>query len=282
MSGTSGRLTVCPTPLGNLKDVSLRVLDALKECDIVFAEDTRVTRALLAHYGIHKPLRSSHGAAEAARARELRAALEAGRHVALCTDAGMPGVSDPGAVLVREARACGARVDVLPGPSVVTSALVLSGFPSSSFRFMGFAPRTSRQRCALFESLRFDRAVSVWCESPRRVAAFLADLAAVLPERRVFILREYTKKFEEQIAGTARELAQTITGQLRGEVTVVVEGSHDHTRPGAAAGDAVAAVVYLRRRGLSMRDAVEAIRLATGAARNDLYRLAVREAKKQD
>src|SRR5450432_2417852 len=190
-----GRLVLCPTPLGNLEDVTLRVLRCLRECDVVFAEDTRVSVTLLRHYEIDKPMRSFHEGVEAQRMRELARLLGDGKLVAVVTDAGMPGISDPGVDLVRAARESGAAVEVLPGPSALLGALVLSAFDVSRFRFDGFPPRKPGARRTYLESLRAERAVTVWYEAPTRVRDLLADVAAIFPERRVFALREYTKKF---------------------------------------------------------------------------------------
>src|SRR5579862_4587513 len=142
----TGRLIVCPTPLGNLEDVTLRVLRALRECDEIFAEDTRVSAVFLRAYDIQKPVRSFHERVAASRLTALRRLLAAGKTVAMVSDAGMPGISDPGVELVRAAREAGAAVDVLPGPSAVLGALVLSGFDCARFRFDGFAPRKAGER----------------------------------------------------------------------------------------------------------------------------------------
>src|SRR5690242_10679278 len=146
-----GRLILCPTPLGNLEDVTYRVLRCLRECDVIFAEDTRVSLALLRHYDIKKAMRSFHERVESHRLRELASLLDAGKTVAVVTDAGMPGISDPGVELVRAARTCGAAVEVLPGPSALLGALVLSAFDVSRFRFDGFPPRKSSARRAYLE-----------------------------------------------------------------------------------------------------------------------------------
>jgi 16S rRNA (cytidine1402-2'-O)-methyltransferase len=278
----TGKLVLCPTPLGNLEDITLRVLRALRESDVIFAEDTRVSKKLLHHFDIHTPLQSFPEGAHATRLRTLRSYLREGKTVAMVSDAGMPGISDPGAELVREAHACGAAVEALPGPSAVPGALVLSGFAANAFRFDGFPPRKPGERRAYLGSLEHETAPVIWFEAPNRIRALLEDAAAVLPERRLFVLREYTKRFEQHLWGTA----QSVLAELdtpRGEFTIVLEGTRANRRADRTAPDAralVAALKYLRETGMSAKDATEALRLATGLPRNELYRLAIQPARK--
>jgi len=187
MPKTSGRLVLCPTPLGNLEDITLRTLRELRECDVIFAEDTRVTRKLLSYFDIAKPLESFHESAHARRVRRLRAALAAGKSVAVVTDAGMPGISDPGAELVRAAREAGAAIDALPGPNAALGALVLSGFDISRFRFDGFPPRKSGERKAYLQGLADEPQPAVLYEAPSRVTDLLDDIAALLPGCDLFV-----------------------------------------------------------------------------------------------
>lgn len=274
-AGSAGRLVLCPTPLGNLEDVTLRVLRVLRESDVIFAEDTRVTKTLLRHYDIGTPLRSFHQKAEASRLRELRGLLVEGKLVAMVSDAGMPGISDPGSELVREARNAGAAIEVLPGPSALPAALVLSGFDISGFRFDGFPPRKSGERRTYLATLERERAAVVWFEAPNRVAALLQDVAEVLGERRIFALREYTKKFEQHLYGTAREVRQQLGDPPRGEFTLVLEGAR--VGPAAVSADVVRSIELLRARGLGAKDAAQAVHLATGLPKNELYRLSLKE-----
>src|SRR5215469_4085750 len=273
---TAGRLVLCPTPLGNLEDITARALRVLRECDFVVAEDTRVTGALLRHFGIGKPIRSLHERVQAAREREIRAALIAGKTVVLASDAGMPGISDPGVELVRVARAAGAAVDALPGPSAFVGALVLSGFDISRFRFEGFPPRKSGERMSYLQSLLDERAAVVWYEAPTRVLALLADVERALPGRRIFVVREYTKMFEQHILGAPAEVREQIARPPRGEFSIVLEGassvSLDAQPISAGARDALH---ELLRRGVGARDAAAAIAKATGAPKNARYKLAI-------
>jgi len=267
---TTGKLVICPTPLGNLEDITLRTLRAMRECDVIFAEDTRVTINLLRHFEIDKPLRSFPEGARDARLRELRRLLRDGKTVAIVSDAGMPGISDPGTDLVRTGRECGASIDALPGPSAVPAALVLSGFDVSTFRFEGFPPRKAGERRTYLAEFEEERSAVVWFEAPRRAIELLRDIAQGMPHRRVFVLREYTKKFEQHILGTAEEVLREIDVPARGEFTLVLEGSHAKRR--GASLEAEKAIAFLLEHGVSAKDASEALRLATGLSKNELYR----------
>lgn len=275
MADAPGRLVLCPTPLGNLEDITLRVLRCLRECDVIFAEDTRVSEALLRHFEVRKPVRSFHERVEAKRLRELGALLADGKTVAVVTDAGMPGISDPGTELIRAARDAGAAVEVLPGPSALLGALVLSGFDVSRFRFDGFPPRKASQRRAYLGSLRAESGAVAWYEAPSRVRDLLGDVAAVLESRRVFVLREYTKKFEEHLIGSAADVLAALGDPPRGEFVVVLEGAGPSDFERAAIPDRVtAAMKLLLNNGVRPRLAVDALVTATGLHKNDLYALA--------
>jgi 16S rRNA (cytidine1402-2'-O)-methyltransferase len=216
-------LVFVPTPLGNLRDITLRALDELREADLIVAEDTRVARRLLSAHGImgktlwiyHEHNAATSTADILARARDAR--------VAVVTDAGMPGISDPGAPLVAAARAAGIAVEVLPGPTAFACAAVLSGFDIRRFVFEGFPPRTRGARRAAFAAALERELPTVWYESPHRIAAALADLEAVAPHARTFVLREFTKLHEQQIVGTPAEVARALPDPVRGEVVLVVD-----------------------------------------------------------
>jgi len=276
VSEAKGKLILCPTPLGNLEDITLRTLRVLRECDVIFAEDTRVSNKLLRHYDIRKPLRSFHERVETARIAELRALLAEGKAVAVVTDAGMPGISDPGSELVRAARESNAAIEVLPGPSAALAALVLSGFDVARFRFDGFPPRKSAERRRYLGGLQHEESPVVWFESARRVGELLRDVAAVLPQRRLFVLREYTKLFEQHLAGSAAELLRELKEQ-RGEFTIVLEGCERGQAPQVDVARINDAVALLRDAGLGARTISEVLRLATGLPKNELYRLAARK-----
>ena len=227
-------LYICPTPIGNLQDVTLRVLDALKEAELIACEDTRHTRILLARYGITTRLVSFHDYNEEQRLGMLLPLLRDGRDIAVVSDAGMPGLSDPGFTLVRACAEEGIAVTVLPGPSAIPTALVLSGLPSDRFAFVGFL---ARGKAKLLEQLaRFEGtgATLVAFESPRRIQASLLAIAERWPDRPVAVCRELTKIHEEAIRGTAIEVLERLEKPVRGEIVLVI-GSGGGAAVGAAA-----------------------------------------------
>jgi 16S rRNA (cytidine1402-2'-O)-methyltransferase len=264
-------LAVCATPIGNLDDVTLRVLAELREADVVLAEDTRHTRGLLSRHGIEARLVSYHEHNEAARAAELVPRLLAGERMALVADAGLPGVSDPGGRLVRAALDAGVPVTVLPGPSAVETALVASGLVGERYAFVGFLPRRESERAALWAELSSWEWPVVAFESPQRLAASLRSLASGAPAREVAVCRELTKRFEEVVRGPASELADRFAEGTKGEITVVIGPGES---PGAARrGEAaLAAVAELVEAGTPRRVAAEIVSSLTDVSRNDLYR----------
>jgi 16S rRNA (cytidine1402-2'-O)-methyltransferase len=266
-----GRLVVCPTPIGNLEDVTLRVLSALREADVVACEDTRHTRVLLNRHGISTRLLSMHEHNERARATELVARIREGAVVALVSDAGTPLVSDPGFALVRECLAAGLALEVLPGPSAVLSALVASGLPAERWRFVGFLPRAHGELAALLAGAT---ETLVAFESPRRLAATLELLAACDPARAIAVCRELTKLHEEVRRGSAAELAEHYRRvPARGEVVLVCGGA-DAAQ--ASLRDALAALHDLIDAGAKPRPAAVAVAKLTGLRANELYRESMR------
>ena len=199
-------LKLVATPIGNLGDITLRALESLREADVIFAEDTRRTLQLLNHFSIKKPLVSCHAHNEAARANELVALLEQGREVVFVSDAGTPGISDPGAALVQACVEHGLPFTVLPGASAVLAAAVLSGLPCTAFSFFGFLPRDGRARRDAIRAIGACGHLALLYESPHRVAGTLADLAAALGDLPAALLRELTKKFETAERGTLSRL----------------------------------------------------------------------------
>jgi 16S rRNA (cytidine1402-2'-O)-methyltransferase len=262
----SGRLIVCPTPIGNLEDVTLRVLAALREADLIACEDTRRTRVLLDRYGVSAQLISYHEHNEARRAPELVTRMRAGAVVALVSDAGMPLVSDPGFVLVRACVAAGLAVEVLPGPSAALAAIVASALPADRWRFAGFLPRKRRE----LEQVLAAPETLVAFESPQRVAASLAVLAAVDPQRPVAVCRELTKLHEEVVRGTAAELAERYAERPpKGEVVLVVGPAPAPEHDLAPALDALRKLVAA---GAKPRAAAGVVAALTGTSANALYR----------
>jgi len=265
----TGRLVVCPTPIGNLEDITLRVLSALREADVVACEDTRRTRVLLDRYGVRAKLVSYHEHNEQARSAELVGRMREGAVVALVSDAGMPLVSDPGYVLVRGCVAAGLPVEVLPGPSAAITALVASGLPADEWHFHGFLPRKKGElRRVLAEPV----GTLVAFESPRRLPATLELLAELDAEREVAVCRELTKAHEEVVRGTAAELAaRYAAGPPKGEIVLVLAPA---TPPPAGRADpaAVDAVRQLVDAGAHPRKAASVVAGLTGASANALYR----------
>lgn len=220
----TGKLIIVPTPLGNLGDMTARALEALEQADVVCAEDTRVTGKLLAHFGIENRLERCDENVIAAKSPALVARMLDGEVVAFCSDAGMPGINDPGCVLVDAARKADVPVDVLPGPSAVTTALVASGFKYNAFYFGGFMPRKEAERTALLESLATLDAALVFYESPHRVVAAVESIAHAYGERPVALCRELTKLHEEVLRLPASELAANLAVRdaIKGEIVLVI------------------------------------------------------------
>lgn len=261
-------LIVCPTPIGNLEDVTLRVLSALREADVVACEDTRRTRTLLDRYGVNAKLVSYHEHNEEQRSAELVERMGAGATVALVSDAGMPLVSDPGYVLVRSCVAAGLSVEVLPGPSAALAALVASALPADRWRFAGFLPRKAGE---LRRVLSEPGGTLVAFESPRRVPGTLALLADIDPAREVAVCRELTKAHEEVVRGTAAELAERYAGAPpKGEVVLVL-GSPTEPPEGEGPPAGLDQVRRLVDAGAKPRVAAQVVAELTGGNANRLY-----------
>ena len=263
-----GRLIVCPTPIGNLEDISERVAKALADADLVACEDTRRTGLLYERLGLSRPkLVSNHDANEADRARQLAQAIERGARVALVTDAGTPALSDPGFRLIRACIERELEVEVLPGPSAITTALVASGLPTDRWRFEGFLPR----RAGELERVLGGGETVIAFESPRRLPDSLAALAALAPDRPAAVCRELTKLHEEVVRGSLGELARRFRSDVKGEIVVVVGGSGGR---GAGSPDIAFAVDALRRlvqSGARPRAAAGVVAALTGTRANELY-----------
>jgi 16S rRNA (cytidine1402-2'-O)-methyltransferase len=263
-------LAVCATPIGNLEDVTLRVLRELREADLVLCEDTRQTRKLLARYEIEARTLSYHAHNEAARVAEILPRLEAGERIALVSDAGLPAISDPGARIVRAALDAGIPVTVLPGSSAVETALVASGLAGDRYQFLGYLPRGDKALEALFSELSRWPYPAVAFESPKRLRSSLGALAAFDPERELAVCRELSKRFEQVARGTARELAEELAQEPKGEITLVIGPAV--VERGEKEEAAIEAVAELIGAGISRRRAVELVAELTGTARNRLYK----------
>lgn len=264
-----GRLTVCPTPIGNMDDITRRVRDALVEADYIACEDTRRTGRLLEKMEISPRPRlvSNHEGNEASRATELVKRIERGDRIALVSDAGMPAVSDPGYRLIRACIDRGLEIVVLPGPSVVPVALVASGLPSDRWRFEGFLPK----RAGEMERVLNSTETVVAFESPRRISKTLAALAAIAPEREAALCREMTKLHEEVSRGTLSDLALRFKGEVKGEIVLVI-GPADSAGHGQDMAFAVEALKRLVQSGARPRAAATVVATLTGTRANDLYK----------
>jgi 16S rRNA (cytidine1402-2'-O)-methyltransferase len=269
-----GTLYLVATPIGNLEDITLRALRLLREAEVIACEDTRQTRKLLDHYGIHKPLVSYHDHNEAVRAPELIEKLESGAAVALVSDAGTPLVSDPGYRLVTRAIEKGIRVEPAPGPSAALAALAASGLPTDEFHFGGFLPPRQAQRRKVLARLAGEPATLVFYEAPHRLLETLADIEEVLGERQVVVARELTKIHEEFLRGTAAELRNAhIT--LKGEITLLIaKAQRTEAHAETPVPDAVEACIDA---GMSRMDAMKAVARERGLSKREVYR-AVEEA----
>jgi 16S rRNA (cytidine1402-2'-O)-methyltransferase len=262
-------LAVCATPIGNLEDVTLRVLRELAEAEVVLCEDTRHTKGLLDRHGLSAMLLSYHRHNEARRTAELLPRLESGARMALVSDAGLPGVNDPGARLIAAALAAGVPVTVLPGPSAVETALVASGLVGERYQFLGYLPRGEKARGELWAELAQWPHPAVAFESPQRLPGTLRSLAAAAPARPVAVCRELTKRFEEIVRGPAAQVAERFGAPPKGEITLVLgaaavvqEGAEEH---------ASAAVAELIAAGVPRRQAVDVVARLARISRNTLY-----------
>src|SRR5579884_2967248 len=276
----AGVLYVVATPIGNLEDITLRALRVLREADLVAAEDTRRTRALLAHHGIRRPLASYYDAVERARAPAIVERLRAGATVALVSDAGTPGIADPGYHLVRQALAAGVRVVPVPGPSAVTAIVSVAGIPAERFVFEGFLPTRPGPRAARLGALAAEPRALVFFEAARRLPG-LAAAAAVLGDREAVVARELTKRHEEWLRGRLSELAGRVAAaaSLKGEVTVLVAGAAAAVAAAAPGPGLDARIRAALARGEHLRDLAQAIARETGAPRRAVYRRALELAR---
>jgi len=264
----AGRLTVCPTPIGNLEDLSPRGRRALEEADLVACEDTRRAGRLFERLELHRPrLVSNHEQNEVERARQLVAQIERGAKVVLISDAGTPAVSDPGYRLIRACVDRGLELEVLPGPSAVITALVASALPVDRWRFEGFLPRRAGELERVLSSIE----TVVAFESPKRLPASLSALAALAPDREAVVCRELTKLHEEIARGTLGELARKFRDDVKGEIVVVIAPASARAA-GADVGFAVDALRRLVQSGARPRAAASVVAALTGTRANDLYK----------
>lgn len=269
-----GVLYIVSTPIGNLEDITLRALRVLKEVDIIAAEDTRHSLKLLSHYGISKPLMSYCGEREKIRSDKVLAQLQEGRSVALVSDAGTPGISDPGSLLIRKAIGAGIQVVPVPGPSAFVSALSLSGFSTDAFVFIGFLPAGKSRRAGVFRDLGLEKRTVVFYEAPHRIIQTVTDMEEAFGDRRVVVTKEITKMFEDTYRGTRSEVLRKLEDSVvAGEYVVVIEGKPEAEAAGID--DALAEIAALMKKGLGRKEAVKKVAEAYGLSKKELYDLSL-------
>jgi len=272
----SGILSLIATPIGNLEDITLRALRLLKEVDLIAAEDTRHTRKLLTHYGITTPLTSYYDQVEAEKAPELIAQLQAGKNIALVSDAGTPCIADPGFRLVTKAVEAGISVVSIPGPSMVTALLSVGGLPTNRFAFEGFLPAKRSQRRKALQHLKQEERTLVFFESPHRVLDMLADLEDICGNRQIVIGRELTKMFEEVLRGQTSELRMVLAArEIKGELAILVAGQSE-TPPSEKARPLAEEIQELSAQGFSLKDVARIVSETRGIPKREVYALGLR------
>ena len=268
----AGTLYVVATPIGNLADITLRALSALREVHLIAAEDTRITRKLLGHYGIDTSTTPYHQHSLGRKAQKLLELLKAGKDIALVSDAGTPGISDPGHEIIALAIANGIPIVAIPGPNAIITALVVSGLSTRRFTFDGFPPRRGAERRTFFTSLKNESRTMVFYESPNRVVSTLADMLSIWGDRRIAVVREATKLFEEVYRGTISGAIERFTSvKPKGEITIVVAGSTAPTE-GISAEQIEAALRESLAAGASERDAVRKVSAMYPVPKKEIYR----------
>ena len=273
-----GTLYVCATPIGNLQDITLRVLETLKTVDLVACEDTRKTLQLLNHFEISKPVTSYFEHNKQVKGDKIIAALLEGKNVALVSDAGMPGISDPGWDLVQQCLAEDIPFTVLPGAVAAITGLVLSGLPTQRFSFEGFVPRVKKERRTFFQNLAEETRTMIFYESPHRLEDTLETMAEVFGERQMAATRELTKKFEEVLRGTPAELlAHFQANEIRGEFVLILEGNEPTEETAKDINWAVERVEQLVNEGISQKDAIKQAAKEAGLPKREVYNLIVKE-----
>lgn len=271
-----GTLYIVATPIGNLEDITLRAIRVLRESDLIAAEDTRSAGVLLARHGVKRPLLSCHEHNEVARAEEVLRALAAGKSVAYVSEAGTPGVSDPGARLAARVAEAGHAVVAIPGPCAAVAALSASGLPADAFVFCGFLPPKAAARAKAIAALADEPRTLVFYEAPHRVQEALADLASGLGARRVAVFRELTKLHEEAVRGDLAKVAAALASkEPRGEYVLVVEGASAPARVEVPEAELRSRVERLVADGLTRRDAVDRVAKEAGVARRTVYAAAL-------
>lgn len=265
-----GILYIVSTPIGNLEDITMRALRILRQVDVIAAEDTRHSLKLLNYYGISKPLISYWGEKEKVKAEETIRILNSGQSVALVSDAGTPGISDPGNVLIRKAIEEGIEIVPIPGPTAVISALSISGFSTEEFIFIGFLPVKKSQKQKLLKELSLEKRTLVIYEAPHRILETIADMKEIFGERKTVLVKEMTKLFEEVIRGNMPEVLERLKStKIAGEYVIVTEGRQDSKNLNIE--DAITEIKGLMKKGLGRKDAVKQVAEEYGLSKKELY-----------
>ena len=278
---SKGKIYLCATPIGNMGDITLRALEIMKQVDLIAAEDTRHTRKLLKQYNVTTPLTSYHRHNERQKAIYLLELLDGGKNIVLVSDAGMPGISDPGEYLVQQAIEHDIDVIPLPGPSAVVTALAISGFSTIPFVFEGFLPRKSKERRQKMARLAGERRTIIFFETPHRILATLKDMEQEWGRRRIAVCRELTKRFEEVLRGETAELRKHFEEvEPRGELCLVVEGAGEEDAKNTFTDDEILLQAErLKKEGWSTKDIAKDVALRNGLAKRDVYNLLVKQNK---
>jgi len=264
-----GILYIVSTPIGNLEDITLRALKILKEVDVIAAEDTRHSLKLLNHYGISKPLISYWGEKEKVKSEEVLERMETGQSVALISDAGTPGISDPGAVLIRKAIEKGFLIVSVPGASAITAALSIAGLPTEEFTFIGFLPSKNSQRQKVLKVLSFEQRTIVFYEAPHRILETISDIKEIFGERKAALVKEISKIHEEVLRGTVSEILSILEKTtIAGEYVIVLEGRVEEKK---LTSDALSEVSTLMKKGFGRKEAVKKVANAYGLSKKELY-----------
>lgn len=268
-----GTLYIVSTPIGNLEDITLRALRVLKDVDIIAAEDTRHSAKLLSHYGISKTLLSYWGEREKAKAEQVLKHLREGRSVALISDSGTPGISDPGAVVIKRAIEEGFSVVPVPGPSAVIAGLSVSGLPTKEFTFIGFLPEKHSQRQKALRDLSFEERTLVFYEAPHRLIETLKDMKGILGNRQACLIREITKLHEEALRGSLSDIISVLESRsVKGEYVIIISGRE---REKASLEEAIEEVRMLVKKGIGRKEAVRIVANQYGLSKGELYELSL-------
>lgn len=271
-----GTLYIVSTPIGNLEDITLRALRILKEVDIIAAEDTRHTQKLLSYYGISKPLMSYWGSKEKVKSTQVLERLHSGQSVALVSDAGTPGISDPGTVLIKKAIEEGINVIAIPGPSALIAALSVSGLSTYGFTFIGFLPHNKSQRQKVLTDLVLETRTLIFYEAPHRILETLSDIEKIFGYRKAAVIKEMSKFYEEIYRGNLLEISQELKkSTIAGEYVIVAEGRAEEKRP--ATDDVILEVRSLMKKGLGRKEAVKKVAETYGMSKKELYSKSLNE-----